>query len=298
MAHLAWIASEPGPEPVCRTKPSYCRSCTRRRSRVLAGILCNSLSTTLCAAYSSRGTCPSRFSRLLGANLPTVARGGRNEAMKIYLRANRTATLRALRVGSHTCRLFSISGLTTIFTPRIFFGRIHRPKPRSLVFLMWILPIVPTQFTILLPRSSAMEWNSCKSTAHRATHFFLEQIDAPAEWLRGIAPFRARKRYPRTGHIVRLELRTTGNSHSRKARASWATRLIIPPRDEQREGRPDLSAGSVDNRALTETMKSYFAGELSLIDTVPTQTAGMPFQGKAWRSLREIPCGLTISYGA
>jgi methylated-DNA-[protein]-cysteine S-methyltransferase len=48
---------------------------------------------------------------------------------------------------------------------------------------------------------------------------------------------------------------------------------------------------------LTETMKSYFAGELSSIDAVPTQTAGTPFQREVWRALREIPCGLTISYG-
>jgi methylated-DNA-[protein]-cysteine S-methyltransferase len=47
---------------------------------------------------------------------------------------------------------------------------------------------------------------------------------------------------------------------------------------------------------LTETMKSYFAGKLSSIDAVPTQTAGTPFQREVWRSLREIPCGLTISY--
>jgi methylated-DNA-[protein]-cysteine S-methyltransferase len=48
---------------------------------------------------------------------------------------------------------------------------------------------------------------------------------------------------------------------------------------------------------LTETMKSYFAGELSSIDAVPTQTAGTPFQREVWRSLREIPCGHTVSYG-
>jgi methylated-DNA-[protein]-cysteine S-methyltransferase len=48
---------------------------------------------------------------------------------------------------------------------------------------------------------------------------------------------------------------------------------------------------------LTETMKSYFAGKLSSIDAVPTQTAGTPFQHEVWRSLREIPCGHTISYG-
>jgi methylated-DNA-[protein]-cysteine S-methyltransferase len=48
---------------------------------------------------------------------------------------------------------------------------------------------------------------------------------------------------------------------------------------------------------FTQTMKSYFAGELSSIDAVPTRTAGTPFQREVWRSLREIPCGLTVSYG-
>jgi len=48
---------------------------------------------------------------------------------------------------------------------------------------------------------------------------------------------------------------------------------------------------------LTRTMKNYFAGELSSIDAVAAQTAGKPFQREVWRSLREIPYGLTISYG-
>jgi methylated-DNA-[protein]-cysteine S-methyltransferase len=48
---------------------------------------------------------------------------------------------------------------------------------------------------------------------------------------------------------------------------------------------------------LTDAMKSYFAGELASIDELPTQTAGTPFQREVWRSLREIPCGTTISYG-
>lgn len=48
---------------------------------------------------------------------------------------------------------------------------------------------------------------------------------------------------------------------------------------------------------ISDTLTSYFAGELSSIDTVPTLTSGTPFQTEVWRSLREIPCGLTISYG-
>jgi len=48
---------------------------------------------------------------------------------------------------------------------------------------------------------------------------------------------------------------------------------------------------------LTQTIKSYFAGEASSLDGVPTETAGTPFQREVWRSLRDIQCGLTISYG-
>jgi methylated-DNA-[protein]-cysteine S-methyltransferase len=48
---------------------------------------------------------------------------------------------------------------------------------------------------------------------------------------------------------------------------------------------------------LTDMMKRYFAGELALIDTIPVETAGTPFQREVWRALREIPHGSTVSYG-
>jgi methylated-DNA-[protein]-cysteine S-methyltransferase len=48
---------------------------------------------------------------------------------------------------------------------------------------------------------------------------------------------------------------------------------------------------------LTDTLKRYFTGELASIDRLPTRTAGTPFQREVWRSLREIPCGTTTSYG-
>jgi len=49
---------------------------------------------------------------------------------------------------------------------------------------------------------------------------------------------------------------------------------------------------------LTQTIKSYFAGEFSSLDAVPTRTAGTPILREMWRSLRYIPCGVTISYGS
>lgn len=47
---------------------------------------------------------------------------------------------------------------------------------------------------------------------------------------------------------------------------------------------------------LTHAITRYFAGELAVLDTLPVETAGTPFQQQVWRALRGIPCGTTISY--
>jgi methylated-DNA-[protein]-cysteine S-methyltransferase len=47
---------------------------------------------------------------------------------------------------------------------------------------------------------------------------------------------------------------------------------------------------------LTGALAAYFAGDLRVIDKLPVATAGTPFQREVWRTLREIPCGTTISY--
>jgi methylated-DNA-[protein]-cysteine S-methyltransferase len=52
-----------------------------------------------------------------------------------------------------------------------------------------------------------------------------------------------------------------------------------------------------DPNGLTSAIASYFAGELTSIDTLPVQTTGTPFQREVWRALREITCGTTVSYG-
>jgi methylated-DNA-[protein]-cysteine S-methyltransferase len=51
-----------------------------------------------------------------------------------------------------------------------------------------------------------------------------------------------------------------------------------------------------DPSGLTSALGRYFAGELAVIDNLPVQTAGTPFQREVWQELREIPCGTTISY--
>jgi methylated-DNA-[protein]-cysteine S-methyltransferase len=48
---------------------------------------------------------------------------------------------------------------------------------------------------------------------------------------------------------------------------------------------------------LSKKIQRYFAGELSILDTLPTATAGTEFQRAVWRALRAIPCGTTITYG-
>jgi methylated-DNA-[protein]-cysteine S-methyltransferase len=48
---------------------------------------------------------------------------------------------------------------------------------------------------------------------------------------------------------------------------------------------------------LAAAMRRYFAGELGAIDHLPVQTAGTLFQRAVWAALREIPRGVTESYG-
>jgi methylated-DNA-[protein]-cysteine S-methyltransferase len=48
---------------------------------------------------------------------------------------------------------------------------------------------------------------------------------------------------------------------------------------------------------FSERVKSYFAGHLAAIDSIPTDGGGTDFQRRVWVELRHIPCGVTISYG-
>ena len=52
-----------------------------------------------------------------------------------------------------------------------------------------------------------------------------------------------------------------------------------------------------DPGGLTSALRAYFAGDLAIIDRLPTATGGTPFQRLVWRALRGIPCGTTLSYG-
>src|SRR5436190_1537179 len=51
-----------------------------------------------------------------------------------------------------------------------------------------------------------------------------------------------------------------------------------------------------DPGGLTHAMRAYFKGDLDVIDKLPVETAGTPFQTSIWRALRKIGRGRTISY--
>lgn len=47
---------------------------------------------------------------------------------------------------------------------------------------------------------------------------------------------------------------------------------------------------------LTAAMRAYFEGDLGVIERLPVETGGTPFQRSVWKALRDIPCGVTVSY--
>src|SRR5262245_15779065 len=51
-----------------------------------------------------------------------------------------------------------------------------------------------------------------------------------------------------------------------------------------------------DPGGLTTAMRAYFKGDLGVIDKLPVETPGTPFQKSVWRELRKIRSGKTISY--
>ena len=43
-------------------------------------------------------------------------------------------------------------------------------------------------------------------------------------------------------------------------------------------------------------MKRYFEGQIGVLDAIPVELNGTPFQKEVWQALRRIPAGTTISY--
>jgi methylated-DNA-[protein]-cysteine S-methyltransferase len=81
---------------------------------------------------------------------------------------------------------------------------------------------------------------------------------------------------------------------------SWSDyQIYLRPSLELHYGRNGFTIQPGRNPSgLTDAIACYFAGDLTAIDTLPVQTAGTPFQRDVWHTLREIPCGTTISYAA
>lgn len=61
-------------------------------------------------------------------------------------------------------------------------------------------------------------------------------------------------------------------------------------------GTPVLRAAAQASE-FRRRMEDYFAGDLAAIETVPVETGGTEFQRSIWRGLRQIPVGLTWTYG-
>lgn len=64
----------------------------------------------------------------------------------------------------------------------------------------------------------------------------------------------------------------------------------------RKEGYERISA--TNPGGLSDKLRDYFAGNLSIIDTLPTATGGTPFQREVWKTLRTIPCGQVMHYTA
>ncbi len=58
----------------------------------------------------------------------------------------------------------------------------------------------------------------------------------------------------------------------------------------------ELSAGRAST-AVADALAAFFVGEVDALDSIEVRTGGTPFQRRVWSALREIPSGVTNSYG-
>ena len=52
----------------------------------------------------------------------------------------------------------------------------------------------------------------------------------------------------------------------------------------------------LDPFGLSGSIRAYLAGDLCVIDDIPVDTGGTPFQRQVWSALRRIPAGSTVTY--
>jgi methylated-DNA-[protein]-cysteine S-methyltransferase len=106
--------------------------------------------------------------------------------------------------------------------------------------------------------------------------FFIERIPTPTGLMLLLTDERERLRsLDWDDHEARMQ-RLLGRHYG-----AGATRLEASPR--------------ISN--ARRAIEAYFAGELSAIEALRTQTGGTDFQREVWRALRDIPVGETSSYG-
>jgi methylated-DNA-[protein]-cysteine S-methyltransferase len=48
--------------------------------------------------------------------------------------------------------------------------------------------------------------------------------------------------------------------------------------------------------AIAAVLQRYFEGDIAVLDSIPVELNGTPFQKDVWQALRRIPAGTTISY--
>ena len=65
---------------------------------------------------------------------------------------------------------------------------------------------------------------------------------------------------------------------------------------ERQYGEVRLQAAR-DPGGASSAVESYFAGKLTALDDFPVASQGTAFQQLVWRTLRDIPCGATSTYG-
>lgn len=63
----------------------------------------------------------------------------------------------------------------------------------------------------------------------------------------------------------------------------------------RREGYQRVAA--TNPGGLSDKLRDYFDGDLGVINGLPGETAGTPFQREVWQVLRTIPCGEVMHYG-
>ena len=72
--------------------------------------------------------------------------------------------------------------------------------------------------------------------------------------------------------------------------------LSFSGKDRERAPEPEWREDRKPFAEVARQLRAYFAGERREFD-LALRPSGTPFQLKAWRALREIPYGETISYG-